>query len=134
MRDLTRGLSSVPTGSTILSALWPGVHIIMDRRDFAVTVGLLASKGASIVPAGSAASLYAANWAEYRWFRSLITGEASRLKLPAMTLERALYVARDFAPASAGDMPWSRWGGKLKSRLVQELELALQSEPCADDG
>lgn len=122
LRDLTRGLASVPTGSTILSALWPGVHVIMDRRNFKVTVGLLAHRGALILPAGSAASLYAADWTEYRWFRALIKAEASRLQLPSVvTLERALYVAYDFAPANASSMSWNKWGGELEARLTKEM-------------
>jgi hypothetical protein len=123
---VTRGLASVPTGSTILSALWPGDHVIMDSRDFQATVGLLAHRGAPVLPVGSAVRLYAPDWTEYRWFRPVIKAEASRLQLPSVVaLERALYVAYDFAPGNATSMSWDEWGGELKARLTTEADQLL---------
>lgn len=108
----TSGLASVPTGSTLLSALWPDEHAIFDIRDFRVAVGLLAQQGVHIVDPESTARLPDPNWDEYRWFRQLVKHEAIRLDLPSpQHLERALYVASDLKPArSAVGMSWRQLG------------------------
>ena len=110
----TSGLASVPTGSTLLSALWPDEHAIFDFRDFRVAVGLLAQQGVRIVDPESTARLPDPNWDEYRWFRQLVKHEAVRLDLPSPSpqcLERALYVASDFKPArSAVGMSFRQLG------------------------
>lgn len=113
----TRGLSSVPTGSALLTALWPEDNAILDIRDFQVAVALLADNGAQIVGAGETASLYAPNWSEYKWFRTLMKVETARLRLPSlMTLERALFVAYDFfPPAKAANMTWQQWGASIRT-------------------
>jgi hypothetical protein len=121
LAGMTSGLSSVPTGSTLLSALWPRENVIMDMRDFQVAVGLLACQGATVVVPNEAASLYPPDWDEYRWFRLLIRNEADRLKLDSpMLLERALYVAYDYRTRRAHGMPWAQWGAALKGRWHAE--------------
>ncbi len=117
LAGMTRGLSSVPTGSALLAALWPGEHAILDIRDFQATVGLLAFGCASVVRPQEARSLCAPDWNEYRWFRPLMKAETARLELPSLlTLERALFVAYDYGPRGAHDMTWARWGEELKDR------------------
>jgi hypothetical protein len=117
LAGITRGLASVPTGSTLLTALWPTEHCIMDIRDFQVVVGLLACQGVDVAAHDETASLYAPDWNEYRWFRVLMKSEAKRLKLPSPLLsERALYVAYDYRPKQATGMTWSRWGDRLRAR------------------
>ena len=107
----------MPTGSTLLSALWPDDNAILDIRDFQVAVALLAHNGATIVGPNETAPLRGPDWNEYRWFRTLVKVEAARLRLPSlMTLERALFVAYDhFPPAKAIGMTWQQWGATLKA-------------------
>jgi hypothetical protein len=112
----TRGLGSVPTGSTVLTALWPKHHVICDKRDLQVAVALLAHNGASIISAANARThLLAPDWAEYKWFHQLLTSEAKRLRLSSPTiLERALFVAYGFAPpSSVTSLTWAQWGRRL---------------------
>lgn len=110
----TSGLASVPTGSTLLSALWPDEHAIFDSRDFRAAVGLLAYQGVPIVDPDSTARLSGPDWDEYRWFRRLIKHEAVRLDLPVQALERALYVVSGLKPArSAVGMSWRQLGTAL---------------------
>jgi hypothetical protein len=105
----------VPTGSTLLAALWPDEHAILDIRDFQVTVALLAYNGAPIVPTNGTSSLRPPDWSEYQWFRLLVKAEAARLELPLLTLERALFVAFDYWPSRrAVGMTWPQWGAALK--------------------
>jgi hypothetical protein len=59
-------LASVPTGSTLLAALWPIDYAIMDIRDFQVAVGLLAHQGAEVIARDETASVYPPGWDEYR--------------------------------------------------------------------
>ena len=40
-----RGFGLVATASTLASALWPNHHVILDRRDYQVAIGLLAVQG-----------------------------------------------------------------------------------------
>jgi hypothetical protein len=116
LAGMTRGLASVPTGSTLLTALWPDDNAIMDVRDFQVAVGLLAHQGTDIVAPDECASLYAPDWGEYQWFRSLLKSEAERLKLPSpIALERALYVGFDARPRDSGRMSWQHWGAALRA-------------------
>jgi hypothetical protein len=107
----TSGLASVPTGSTLLSALRPDEHAIFDIRDFRVAVGL-PQQGVRIVDPESSAPLSGPDWDEYRWFRQLVKHETIRLDLPSpQPLERALYVASDLKPArSAIGMSWRQLG------------------------
>jgi hypothetical protein len=117
LEGLTRGLASVPTGSTLLTALWPTEHAIMDIRDFQVVVGLLAHQGIEVVPRGETASLSSPDWKEYRWFRLLMKTEAARLRLDSpLILERALFVAYGYRPKQAVSMAWSQWGTDLLTR------------------
>lgn len=121
LERLTRGLASVPTGSALLTALWPTEHAIMDIRDFQVTVGLLAHQGVEVVARGETSSLLSPDWTEYRWFRLLMKTEAARLELDSpLSLERALFVAYDYRPKQAVGMAWSQWGNDLLTRWHRE--------------
>lgn len=106
------GFESVPTGSTLLAALWPTAHVIMDKRDYQSTVALMAHADAGVIAPNSQASLcLPPSWGEYRWFRCLIRSEASRLGVEMFELERALFVA--FALCTSAGMTWAGWGGAL---------------------
>ena len=115
-----RGLASAPTGSTLLSALWPGHHAIIDRRDFQAAVALLAHGGSPVVARNEVRSLRAPDWTEYKWFRQLIRLEAKRLSVSAVEIERSLFVAYGLLPLAfvAGD-DWETWGERLKARWPQ---------------
>ena len=117
--NLAPGLASPPTGSALLAALWPSEHAILDRRDFQVTVGLLAGTGSPVVAVGEQANLQPPNWEEYLWFRALIKAETGRLELPNLvTLERALYAAYGLIPANVAvsHLSWQEWGCELLQR------------------
>ena len=111
-----RGLASAPTGSTLLSALWPGQHAIIDRRDFQAAVALLAHGGSPVVAPKEDRSLRAPDWTEYSWFRRLIRHEAKRLGVSTVEVERSLFVAYGLVPlASVAGDDWETWGKKLKA-------------------
>ena len=77
----------VPTASTVLSALWPGNHVIIDRRVVASAIGL--NWGGS-APAGS--SLPHRTWTLYEKYRSVVLAAAKRTGRQPVEVERALYV------------------------------------------
>ena len=77
----------VPTASTVLSALWPGVHVIIDRRVVAAAIGL---KWGGTAPANS--YLPHRTWTLYEKYRSVVLAAAKRTRWQPVEVERALYV------------------------------------------
>jgi hypothetical protein len=108
----SRGLSSPPTGSTLLSALWPGDHVIIDVRDLRAPVGLLVSQGHDVVDCFSSEDFSKIDWGEYQWFRLLVRQEATRLSVLPVQLERALFFAAKFSPTWKGQT-WLQYGTQI---------------------
>jgi hypothetical protein len=86
----------VPTATTLLSALWPSYHVIIDVRAFRAAVGLSASVGWAVsgldnsdLPVRSPAEMY---WQIYcEWYQPTVLRTANKLECPAVIVERALF-------------------------------------------
>lgn len=94
-RYLTKAIRGfdVPTATTLLSAVWPGQHVIIDRRDTVAAVGLTTSvwdsKGYEDAKLPSRKP-YDAYWELYEWLRPTI--QATAVGVAPVDVERALYV------------------------------------------
>ncbi len=116
-----RGFGLVATASTLASALWPNHHVILDRRDYQVAIGLLASKGESIVPPDENRSPREPEWPEYDWFRTVTFATADSLRdrktpgITAVMVQRALWVVQRYVKNEEG-RSWHDYGEALLSR------------------
>lgn len=82
---------AVPTATTLLSALWPMDHAIIDRRDIGAAISLAA--GDRLRANGlDDARRPDIGWPLYRWFRKTVTLTASGTGRTPVAVERSLYV------------------------------------------
>ncbi len=88
----------VATATTLLSALWPGDHIILDIRALGALIGVtgISGKGwyAARVGEGSETrkGLDSIDWNDYAWYRAVILAESRALNTFPVNVERALFV------------------------------------------
>ena len=131
-RNLTEKIPglSVPTATTLLSALWPDYHVIIDWNDRDAAVGLDA---APLLRAqgldrgwfnGGRPSEREPYWELYDWFRQVVADTASSLTEAAIRIrprdvERALFVlGRETLTFRRGpDWTWSGYHELLKNML-----------------
>lgn len=111
----------VPTATALLSAVWPGQHVIIDRRDTVAAVGLTTTQwnsegyeDAKLPPRKP----YSAYWDLYEWLLPLI--RAAAIGVAPVNVERALYVldikVRKNLPPK-GNWKWRQYA-ELASGLV----------------
>ena len=83
----------VPTSTTLLSALWPGCHVVIDllSRQAAVGLALDEPQGWFAEPSGTGA-LPSISWAHYVWYRNVVVRTAQVSHTSAAAVERALFV------------------------------------------
>jgi hypothetical protein len=124
-RNLTEvsGLG-VPTATTLLSALWPGYHVIIDIRASRAAVGVTAgarwdttNRDHCALPLRNSKEEY---WTFYGWYRPIVVASTSRRVQPVQ-VERALYVldGRTMRRLPSGrDWTWSDY------RAMSEYVLA----------
>ena len=105
----------VATATTLLSALWPGRHVIIDVRDLNATIALnmdeVMSKG-WLTP-DSTESLWV-TWERYDWVRTKLRGKAAELRdggadVEPVQVERALYTLDQNVPRPKKDGPKMTW-------------------------
>jgi hypothetical protein len=99
----------VATATTVLSALWPGYHVIADRRDIGAAIGLAYEEafGEKILrTAGYIGEIV--SWKRYRWFRPKIIAKAEAINVEAVHVERALYEV-DLATETTSKTPWNEY-------------------------
>jgi len=103
----------VATATTILSALWPGYHVIADRRDVGAAIGLAyneASREQLLKSAGYEGEIV--SWKRYQWFRSKVIARAKAIDVEPVAVERALYEI-DLATRTNGGTPWRKYRREL---------------------
>jgi hypothetical protein len=103
----------VATATTVLSALWPGYHVIADQRDIGAAIGLAyneASREKLLKTAGYDGETV--SWKRYRWFRPKLIAKAEAIGVEAVHVERALY-GIDLATETNIKTPWDEYRHKL---------------------
>ena len=108
----------VATATTVLSALWPGWHVIADRRDLGVGIGLAYEEAASeglLRTAGYEGETV--SWPRYRWFRPKVIARAAAIDVEAFEVERAMYEI-DVETATSVGTPWSDYRRALCTVLA----------------
>jgi hypothetical protein len=110
----------VPTATTLLSALWPGYHIIIDIRDGRAAVGISAGAGWNTEDLDSSdlspREPDEAYWKLYEWFRPLVVTTAGKSVTPA-AVERALYILDTKSLPKGREWTWSQYREHAKKAL-----------------
>lgn len=105
-----RGLG-VPTATTLLSALWPGAHVIIDVRDLTATVGLNLDEvvGNRWVRQLQDPVRVRASWGWYEWLQPKVIAKAHNVE--PVAVERSLYEldARVKRPAKPEKLTWAQY-------------------------
>jgi len=102
-----------PTATTLLSALWPGEHVILDRRDLRAAVALLAFQGHAIAGPHDPATT---TWDEYAWFLRVVRNTATARRVQPVQVERALYVLYGNVDFRKGET-WAAYGNRFIGTL-----------------
>jgi hypothetical protein len=103
----------VATATTLLSALWPGYHVIVDQRDIGAAIGLAYDEATSerlLRSAGYKGEVV--SWRRYRWFRPNVIGRAEAIGVKAVDVERALFQI-DLATGTNVKTPWDEYRHEL---------------------
>jgi hypothetical protein len=82
----------VPTATTLLSALWPGHHFVLDIRDVRAGVGLIVGPTWTQRDEDSFALPSERDWEWYGWLRECLLQTVARTDLELFEVERALYI------------------------------------------
>jgi hypothetical protein len=112
----------IPTSSTVLSALWPGHHAIMDTRALTAAVGLAGhQRGWDTTPVldGTAWRLPPFTWAVYVWYRNELLQTAQAVGAALLDVERALYRIHGRGKVVRG-RSWADYGGAITEQLAEE--------------
>lgn len=118
------GLGSTPTATTLLSALWPGRHVIVDVRDLRASVGLLCdSRWASDHKLDAAELPQSPPWSFYvEWLRPLLIDDCPQDAHP-VDVERALFLLDELTHAALvqqhgkGRWLWSHYLPEARHQL-----------------
>jgi hypothetical protein len=106
--------AAAATTTTILAALWPDSHHILDWRVLAAVTGLGIVAGGDenlgLAEAGSRTQLQP-TLEQYAQVRALLARAANRIGVPVTTLERALYLMSTVVQGKG--MTWAEYGTAL---------------------
>ena len=102
----------VATATTILSALWPGFHVIVDRRDIGAAIGLYEEAAHEGLLRSAGYKGEVVSWKRYRWFRRKVVAWAAAIAVEAVPVERALYEI-DLATRTARGASWDVYRREL---------------------
>lgn len=113
------------TATTLLSALWPGTHAIMDRRDLnaAIALSFAETVNQGCVDPGSRKGIQV-SWNRYQWLREKLLAKTAELsvadqEIRLVDVERALY-ALDRRVERVKAQPTYSW-----SEYAEALDLVL---------
>lgn len=116
----------VATSTTLLSALWPGAHVIVDRRDLNAAIALNLAQTVDqwgIDPDSSKGIQVSWDW--YQWLRERLLSKAEELRAadPEIRLdevERALYTLDGRVERVKGEQSytWSEYAAALDTVLL----------------
>lgn len=101
----------VPRTSTLLAALWPEQHVIIDWKALAAACALVGSAHGwhrTPVEDPDRSDAVAKSWPNYSWYRSVVCEEAGAHGVPLKSVERALYrLASGISPKS--ERTWAEY-------------------------
>lgn len=126
-RKLSAGLTglSVPRTTTVLAALWPDRHVIIDWRALSAAIGLAGGRcgreGLPVEP--DSTDRAEMSWQNYGWYRGAVLDCAAQIHLPPVAVERALYKLGDECPG----ISWAAYG----QRIAAAISGALRSAPAS---
>jgi hypothetical protein len=101
---------AVATATTVLSALWPGYHVIADRRDIGAGIGLAyveACREKLLRTCGYDGETV--SWKRYQWFRPKVITKAKAIGVDAVDVERALYRIDLETGNTSINTPWDEY-------------------------
>jgi hypothetical protein len=136
---LIRGLG-IPRTTTVLSALWPGQHVIMDWRALSASLALSGARlGWDQSLVGPASTTRAeASWTSYDWYRRAVVCCADRVGRSPVDLERALWQVGREAPGLTWEVyaellehDLAHWPRDAGPRLSAIYRLRRQTPPGA---
>jgi hypothetical protein len=121
----------VATTSTLLAAIWPSTHVIMDRRTLSAAVGLItASWGWNALPGGvpilpQSTQRLPISWGAFLWYLPTTRATAHEAQshdshLQLRDVERALYELDRLA--SRPGQTWQTYSDDIMSRVSYYLE------------
>ncbi len=117
--ETIRGLG-VATTTTVLSALWPGQHFVLDVRALRAATALASIRASCLALDLDAAIVVDVNWRSYIWYRDVVLSTGRCLNIDGTDIERALYnVDRKIAKESSkiDAMTWMEYIACLKKML-----------------
>jgi hypothetical protein len=122
LRKSLHGIA-IPTASTLLAALWPERHAIVDRLALTTAVGLAGRLGSWSGPVssdGARQSGYPKDWlklwSHYAWYREVVLSTAHEENREVLKVERALYrLGQDVDTRIA--RPWTEYADALEQHL-----------------
>jgi hypothetical protein len=111
-----RGLA-VPRTTTVLSALWPGRHLIADWRSLSAAAALVGARnGWAHAPVEPERTDQArVDWENYSWYRRTALECASQEGLHLIQVERVLYTLGDAMPEAT----WTAYASQIEERLAR---------------
>ena len=113
---LIRGLG-IPRTTTVLSALWPAQHVIMDWRTLSAALALSGARlgwNQSLVDPTSTTRADK-SWATYAWYWRTVASCADQVGKPPVDVERALWHVGRPAPG----VTWAAYAELLGQDLAR---------------
>ena len=113
---------SVATASTLLSALWPGDHVIIDIRDINAARGLAYADAVAheLVKEGGLQG-DPVSWTAYKWLRPKVLAKAAETVRHPVDVERALFILADRANRAQVAAYMKRHGLTKKNEVPDDL-------------
>jgi hypothetical protein len=101
--------------TTVLSALWPGRHVIADWRALSAAAALIGARhGWNRAPvAAESTDRLETTWEAYSWYRREVLDCATHENLQPLRIERALYKLGDAMPGAT----WSVYASRIEDQL-----------------
>ncbi len=103
--------------TTVLSALWPGRHVITDWRALSAAAALAGARDGwdqvpdPVEPEGT--DPLQVKWDTYPWYRKAVLDCAAQEGLLPIQVERALYTLGDAMPGAT----WAAYASWIEERL-----------------
>jgi hypothetical protein len=122
--------AATATTTTLLAALWPGSHHILDWRVLAAVAGLDAAAtgrpSLALATPGSRGHLEP-TMERYRDIREVLIGLAGEARIPVQSIERALYLMSRGVRGKG--MTWAQYGQALARVLPREQTVGTDGAP-----
>lgn len=121
-QERTDGIG-VASATSVLAALWPSSHAIMDVNALSAAVGVaIDAHGEGVpdwLPAASSCARVRVDWNKYGWYRESLGATAKHYDIEIVLLERALYNAFRAVPkAQDKGRTWADFGKLLREQLT----------------